>query len=78
MKAIVLFLLLLSSPAMASAEEEAIQYASLAAYKQFGIENAVSTAIENNISKKYIDVFTKINPIITALASKRVELIWNF
>lgn len=79
MKAVVLFLLLISSPALAGAEEEdAMQHATLAAYKQFGIENAVNKVIENNVSKEFRVIINRVNPVITAIVSRRIELRWNF
>ncbi len=78
MKRLVVLITLSWSPAFAGPEEEAIQHASLAAYKQFGIESAVNALIKQNVPADIKALFEKINPVITAIAIKRVEIIWKF
>jgi hypothetical protein len=71
-------ILLFSIPVFAGNEDDAIQHATLAAYKQFGLENIINATIDNNIPKNIKTIFEKINPVITAVTIKRIEIVWNF
>lgn len=76
-KIFIILLFSVSAEAMSS-EVAAIQNASLAAYKQTGMEKTVNSYVETLISKKYKDILIYVNPIASIVTTKRVEVTWNF
>jgi len=64
--------------ANASAYDEAIEKAALAAYKQSGTEEMVNKFVESNIPKEYRDMAAKLLPIFDIGINNKVELKWTF
>lgn len=78
MQLIVVFILFISMSSYAGNEQEAIQQAALATYKQSGLEKNINQLIKDTVPKEYIELFEKISPAVLAITTKRVELKWNF
>lgn len=64
--------------ANASAYDEAIEKAALAAYKQSGTEEMVNKFVETKIPKEYRDMAAKLLPIFDIGINNKVELKWTF
>lgn len=69
---------LLCGEAQASSQDEAIKTVMLASYKQSGMEEHVTKAIEKNVPKKYRTIIGHLGNIINIGINQKVELNWTF
>ena len=75
---IVVFLLCFSAKASSEEEGEALKYASMAAFKQFGIEDNINEYLRKKVPKQYQEMAAKIAPILDIVVRQRVEVKWKF
>lgn len=71
-------MLLICTGANASAYDEALQTAAIAAYKQSGTEAIMNKFVEDKVPKKYRDFVAKVVPVLDAGINSKVEFKWTF
>lgn len=75
---IVVIFSLLCGGAQASSQDEAIKVVMLASYKQSGMEEHVTHAIEQTVPRKYRVIIGHLGNIINIGINQKVELHWTF
>ena len=74
----VMIFVLLTLVGKADAKQEALDHIAVAAYKQTGLEDMLNKFVNDRVPAEIRQKFEKVSPIISAIATKRLDLKWNF
>lgn len=75
---LVTMITLFSCSTPANDVQEAIDHIITATYKQTGLENMFNKLVDDKVPKELRQEFERYSPIISAIATSRLDLKWNF